>query len=459
MNTISLKSFKKLIKIFYQKFFPNFLRIKIKSFISPQYKLKTHVGESVDIYFQACKKELENKNNNNFKNYFLHKAFKQNKVRSNLIEEKWWSDFIFLTTLPEGSKFQEINKSLISQIEYTGFNSLEYFEILHIYSLSLRFSLFELAYHLRKKSQKIALNYPTSIKKKESWKFKAKLSALLEKGNFSEFDKIIQEFKSPWEQEKYLLQYLRQILSKNKNTLINDMIMELDSKQDKNFRKFVEGKEIVIVGPIPVDLEDGHKIDKFDVVLRLNHKNNKTIIDSKRKGSRCEITYLNGSHTKEISKNGSLEWPTSIEWLSCKELSHAEEILKRLNLDEVNIKNLNIRGIQQVEPALFNGSLNNLVNVIMDLSRYNPKSIFLYHFDLMITKNRINNYLTKNVVNKNLTKLNLESFATHDPITQFIILKSFWERDYIKGDERFENIIKMSIEDYMKVLQKTYRDV
>ena len=59
MNTISLKSFKKLIKIFYQKFFPNFLRIKIKSFISPQYKLKTHVGESVDIYFQACKKELE----------------------------------------------------------------------------------------------------------------------------------------------------------------------------------------------------------------------------------------------------------------------------------------------------------------------------------------------------------------------------------------------------------------
>ena len=55
-----------------------------------------------------------------------------------------------------------------------------------------------------------------------------------------------------------------------------------------------------------------------------------------------------------------------------------------------------------------------------------------------------------------LTNVRLRGFAVHDPVTQFIILKSFWKRGFIKGDFYFNNIIKLTTKDYMKKLQKTY---
>ena len=46
-------------------------------------------------------------------------------VRGNLIDSQWWSDFILLISLPSGSKFEKINKSLINRIEHSNFNSLD----------------------------------------------------------------------------------------------------------------------------------------------------------------------------------------------------------------------------------------------------------------------------------------------------------------------------------------------
>ena len=50
----------------------------------------------------------------------------------------------------------------------------------------------------------------------------------------------------------------------------------------------------------------------------------------------------------------------------------------------------------------------------------------------------------------------LNGLAKHDAATQFIILKSFWKKGLIKGDNGFEKVIKMKLEDYMKNLQKIY---
>ena len=463
MIIINFKTLKEFVQIFYHKIIPRFIRARLSPLIHPPKLSKLIIHDKIDTYFEAYIKEITNNKNNNYKNNYLHKAFNKNMVRSDKIDVRWWSDFISLATLPNGLRFKQLNQSLINRIEYSNFNSLEYFELLHIYSLCMRLSLFDLAYNLRKKSVNLALQQDTSVNLAESWKIKAKLSALLEAGSFLKFDKIFSKFKSRWKEEKFLLSYLRIILKNFKKSSTIDKIIRMDSIQDQNYRNFIENKKIVIVGPSKSNKKDGKKIDNADVVIRINAMSKSSIGDPAIKGSRCDVTFFNGDQTTSIVKYGCLQWPNDITWVVGKEYGHAKEIIKRLSLDKINTKKLRGRGLEQVEPALFNGALNVLPNILIDLMRFNPKEIFLYHFDIMLTKERFAGYYIKEMKNKikykdQLIKIRTRGLAGHDPITQFIILKKFWKNKFLKGDKRFKEVIEMNIEDYIKELQKNYRN-
>lgn len=454
MSIINLITFKQSIKDLFYNHIPRFVKVKICTLLDLDItRFRSNIGIRAESYFQACKEELVKRNNDESINHYLHKAFNKHMVRSNLIDDNWWSDFILLINLPEGSKFKKINQSLIDKIEYSNFNSLEYYEILDIYALCLRLSLFELGYHLRKKSLRTALEYCPSLKKNESWKLKAKLSALLEIGNFSEFDQLFPLYKGKKNQEKYFLAYLRGLLGDIKNLSARSLTPNIDSEQDQKFRKFVENKKIIIVGPAPVNTKDGYAIDKADIVLRTNYKMGDSVI----KGSKCDINYFNLETSQHIDENGCLEWPSDIKWIVGKAWGYIEIILKRLLADGINIEHINERILKRVDLALFSGSLSLVQNIIVDLARYNPKEIFLYHFDVMLSKERIYGYYTDVNNNKELHLKMIKCFPGHDPVTQFLILKSFWKLGFIKGDYRFEEVMKMEAEDYMKNMQKNYR--
>ena len=450
-----IKNFKKLLKYLYQNFFPEYMKVRLSALIDPlpKNRLRATAAIRIDDYFKACNKKLSKNDDINSNNYYLHEAFKKYLVRSNLIDDNWWSDFIILINLPEGSKFQKINKSLIDRIEYSNFNSLEYFEVLDIYGLCIRLSLFELGYHIRQKSLKIALAYSLPLKKNENWKLKAKLSALLEIGNFSEFDKLFPLFQSRRKHEKYFLNYLRRVLKDSKRSLVKDLSSDIDSEKDLKFRKFVENKKIVVVSPKLVNTKDGYTIDKADIIVRTNYKIGDPII----KGSRSDISYFNRETSQYIDENGCSEWPLDVKWTVGRAWNYMETILKRLSSDGVNIENLNVRALKRVDNALFYGSLLMLPNIIVDLSRYNPREIFLYHFDLLLTKDRIPGYLIDVNSKKELHLKLIKNLAVHDPIINFVILKLFWKQGFIKGDYHFEEVMKMETEDYMKNLQKNYQ--
>ena len=455
-----MKRILKLLRFIYYKLIPFYIRQKLNRLelsIIYWYNpfLRPRVSQiAVDDCFEACKKIILSKKINYHSSYFLHKIFNKYYVRSNLICNEWWKDFFTLITLKDGSKFQQISKSLINRIEKSNFEALDHYEILYIYSLTLRFSLFELGYHLRQKSLQIALKYPVSFKKKnEIWKLKAKLTALIETEDYLKFDQLLPFLENRWKKEKYLLNYLKNVLSNNDCLKLQNLDLE--------FKKFLENKKIAIVSPSPVDSKDGHLIDNSDVVIRTYHYSKSLHNDSIVKGLKSNIIYVNGEQADNITKFGVKEWSSSILWVVCKLVNQKKLILKKLLLDKVNIGNLKIRSFTQIEPALFNGALNALPNIIIDLSSFNPKEIFLYHFDIMITKERTKGYYLdtwKNTVKnqKKLTDLRLKGFAAHDPVTQFLILKSFWKRGFIRGDVYFNSVIQLTAQDYMKRLQKTY---
>ena len=82
---------------------------------------------------------------------------------------------------------------------------------------------------------------------------------------------------------------------------------------------------------------------------------------------------------------------------------------------------------------------------------------------MMLTKERVSGYTPEytkeNTDLKYLVNKRLMGLAGHDPVTQFIIMKSFWKRRIVEGDSDFEKVMKMEIVDYMKNLQKNYREL
>ncbi|MDC0863391.1 hypothetical protein OAP88_00875 [Candidatus Pelagibacter sp.] len=457
-----------LIKFFYRNFFPSFIRKRLYKwelrFIHWYNPLSKNLISDLanDDCFEACKKEILNKNNNIRSNYYLHKSFNKYLIRSNLIEDKWWSDFILLTTLPDGIKFQQINKSLINNIDNSNFNSLHYYEVLNIYSLSIRFGLFELGYYLRNKSLKIALSYSTFSKKNEIWKLKAKLSALIETENFSEFDRLLSIFNNRWKKEKNLLSFLRKVYDPSKNLSLQTLCSKMESKQDHKFRKLLENKKLVIVGSSPTNKKNGNAIDSAELVIRNNYINQDSFGHKDFKGSKCEISYINTEKSINIAETTNLRLSSSLLWIVTKSCSDKKIIFNKLSSDQLDTKNLNVRSLRYINSVLFNGALHALPNIIIDLSCFNPKEIFLYHYDLMLTKERETQYYPEywkeETKKKNYLKdVRLNGLAKHDPVTQFKILKSFWKRGFIKGDTRFEEVISMELKDYMKSLQKYYR--
>ena len=144
-----------------------------------------------------------------------------------------------------------------------------------------------------------------------------------------------------------------------------------------------------------------------------------------------------------------------------KEKNIADLVLKKLSSDGIDTSVLNGRTLMRIDRALFSGSLNFLPNIIIDILRHKPKEILLYHFDMMLTKERVSGYISKSREGgksiKDLINFNLKSFAGHDPVTSFIFLKTLWKKGLIKVDKYFERVIQMEVEEYMKNLENNYR--
>lgn len=449
------------LKNFYHKYLPSFLRFRIRVFLNPNNKFNILRGSDnyrAENYFLACKKD-STKKIDKYKSYYLQKEFRKYFVRSKLIDDKWWSDFILLTTLPKGQKFEKINQSLIFKLKCFNLDNMKHFELLDIYHLALRCCLYELAYNLRKISLNIAIRYSNFLNKSESWMFKAKLSALIETGDYLEFDKLFPMFKHGLQSEKNALSYLREALGDSDTNFLTKTNLNINSKQNKSFEQFINNKNIVFVGPPPVNKKDGTMIDNSEIVIRANYRSKDSLGDPVYKGSRCDISYINLEQTNHILSNKILHWPSDISWVVGKVLGNADNIIKKLYLSKIDIKNLNARCIQDINAGLFNGTLNLLPIIILDLKRFNPKNIFVCHVDICLTKEKIGGYFPKNWKRNSNDQIHLHTIKTfigHDPIIQFTILKSFWKKGFIKGDQRFEEVISMMPEEYMKSLQDIY---
>lgn len=467
--------YRKLIPFFLRKRFRNFYYKKLRYFLNPPF-INSSVGNRMEEFLEAYKKEINTLtvNSNVIKNRknFLHKTFNKYEIRTEKIDKNWWSEFLVLSYLPKGEKFNQLNKFLIKNIDESNFDTLEYWELMNISAFSLALGLIEIGFSLRNKALDIAAKYPSNLDKHNSWKLKAKLSACLENRKYSEFDQLIpllkkrlekkyfgffSSLKKRWQQEHYQLDYLRKVLGNYDHQPAKNDILNYDNEQDLKFREFIKGKKIAIVGPLDTTKEDGQEIDKADIVIRFNFLKEKSMGNPIIKGNRCDITYLSGGRSEFIIKNGGQNWSQEVSWIVCKSQIYSDEIIKKFSSESINIETLNARSIKSVDLAMFKGNLLFLPNVIIDLARFEPAKISIFHVDLLLSSKKTSIYAS--LLPENYEKLQPINVAkNHDIFSQFYILEFFWKQGFIRGDENFERIIKMGIKNYIINYQDTYRD-
>ena len=343
-------------------------------------------------------------------------------------------------------------------------------DIAYKYAFSIRIGLLELAYIFRYKAMDQALEYTSNLNNGKTWKIKAKLSALLESENFNEFDKLLpllkerkknekfmrlfNSVKSWWVKEEKSLSHLRDIMIKYHYNENKEILNNIDTDEDLIFRKFIKGKKISIVGPSFTNKNDVKKINEADVVIRINYTKEQANFDYATKRIRCDINYFNTINTLKILKDEITPYIQSNSWIINKSISDSKKVIFKLNLeDRVSV---NFRTIRMFNLALFSGTLMAIPNIVLDLARFDPGEVTIFHSDLYLTKKIKKNY---NFYEENVhAKLVASAFAkNHDPITQYKILNFFWKNDFIKGDDYFEMIMQMGVKNYMLEFKKTHR--
>ncbi len=225
---------------------------------------------------------------------------------------------------------------------------------------------------------------------------------------------------------------------------------DIDRSNEKFF-KILNNKSIAIVGPAETDQKNAHEIDSFDVVVRLNYTFLGKNLDKIHKGLKTDVSYINGEQTDYLIKNNNGKLPDDIK-IACVKDNETKRIdfLKKVN------PNKYIKRITNYNMFTFNSSLSFLPLVLLDIMESEFKNIKIFHSDMFLTINRSPGYYPKEF---NLgQKINLKSFLFHDPLSQHEILKKMYLNEKIKGDERFNSVMKLDKFEYLKKLEETYRE-
>ncbi|WP_146049532.1 hypothetical protein [Alkalispirochaeta sphaeroplastigenens] len=388
------------------------------------------------------------------------RAFRKNKVRANLLSDSWWMAFLRASTCrdPESFLYQGYLIDFVKNNKC--FENLRHDELIHIASLALRTGLLLVAYELRSKALESALKYRIEGSSADPIKVRAKLAALLEKSEKNEFARCIEKINEKFFEEKEIFSHL--------NSILHDKAVELFEANDKSFFENVQNKSVAIVGPAKTDQNDAFHIDQSDFVVRCNYRSSGVGVDPVHKGLRCDASYFNGEQARFIYESPRLDdWPDEIRWIVCKGEKKLEKMVSRLKIHfkECGTEDIFLpldRYLKRVEKGLFSGSLNAIPNIVLDILRFCPSEVIIFHADLMLSIGRLKGYYPdawERDKDEKMKSSFLKGIAReHDPLTQYWILNRLWCAGRLKGDSRFNEVMGLGQKEYMRQLQQIYGD-
>lgn len=398
----------------------------------------------------------------------INKLFSKYGVRSNLLDNSWWLDFVNAATNRDEAESSTFQSRLIDRADKAiKAQDLHYWECMHFYCLSIRLGLFELANSFRTISRDRAVE----ILKKEAAPNRLVIadavSALMEKREYEAsafYIKHLREDIPDAAQREWLLKLL---------TNAHAGSYRVHNESDRYFLDFLGNKSIAIVAPAKVFSSNGELIDSYDIVVRFNHRSASLGEDALHKGMRCDASYFTHILSSYIYDKPDLEllsdWPKDLKWIVLKRQA-SFSLLKR-KLSKVFSKSKafmpKLRVAEIYDRCLFFGAgratggncLNALPNAILDLKALGINNITVFHADLMLSSERFSNLYNPYQKSSQIERVNdlLRAFSsTHHPETQFWLLSELWKQKAMRGDSIFERVMNLNEISFMQNMQSNY---
>jgi hypothetical protein len=203
---------------------------------------------------------------------------------------------------------------------------------------------------------------------------------------------------------------------------------------DENFKDLVAGKRVAIVGGAPSYELSGELIDRFDLVVRINI-NSTVKFDQNVLGTRCDIVYIRGERGQLILEN-----PENYFSEAESEKTVYRFKVKQHLIDLQNIKNTSLA--INFDEIFDYGHLNAVQAAMLDLLVHGALSIKVFNVDFNLSGAAFSGYRPSNLQEVQFEKI----FVAHPPHPQFNLCKKCHELGFLSGDDKFESIIKDSLD-------------
>lgn len=352
-----------------------------------------------------------------------------NGVIVSSIPQKWWYSLI------DSIKHKKETEIFLKETKMLNVKVLSTPEWLELSSLLISFTFYKSGLILRRKALSKASSYSRTYLTKYIYS-DIILGAALEKLDFKTISSALKNSIR-----------LKGRCGKNKNIKVLEAILENKSwryfgEKDKNYKKIVAGNRVAIVGPLTDENKFVNEINSFDIVVKINVIDLKMLKNSK---IRTEIIYNTNPVMQKFATRYHgciIDTPLAI---ICKD-SHFYNNLKGQAL---------FRSMPNLNAFTFNGGLNMLQRVIIDLTRFDPSQIKVFGSDLYASLDYSKNYQAG--VHKDKYKYYANQLVQHDLISQFIVMKHLHRFNCFIGDKRLEDIITLSLDEYLIRMQHIYR--
>jgi hypothetical protein len=217
--------------------------------------------------------------------------------------------------------------------------------------------------------------------------------------------------------------------------------------RDREFARFIKGKSIAISGPVDVGLESGSEIDSFDLVLRYNFQGKAA--SQTKFGSRTDLSFYIDI---DLPRNKGLD---EIKRAALNSLQYAVVDFTHADTDAC-FDGVTVPKRQRLKAGhifcnqFFKGTHNAIPRSIADLLRFDIKKIKVFNADMFASLNYQPDY------RESTGEMLLKTFVRHDPISNFSFMKDLWRAGSIQVDQRLGEVLSLSPEQYLEVLDRQY---
>lgn len=329
----------------------------------------------------------------------------------------------------------DLFKANENELSATKFDSnlLHVTEWLVLSSISIGMQKFVLARELREKATQRISEYIESYNPLKWLRIDSIIGGLIDTENFHYLKKYIR-----------VAQILRTACGRNRFSdkilsLIKGELPSVSNHIEANFRAFLSGKSIAIVGPLKLTAQNEEEIRGREVVITMN-----------------DLSFLKGREFPSIKPDIIYLYRDLQETLVNKskesDFQYIPEFLV-YNLDENYSPFLKkrTRVRDDINPFTFSGSFNFVPRIILDVLLHGGNNIKVYGTDLYTSIDIRSSYEGDTVEDWDGV---LKQFVVHDLITNYKFMHSFWSKGLYQAEERLEQVMEMDLDGYLDYFEK-----